>query len=347
MILSKKYRKQLNKIVMTEDMKKRILHNVLKEDIKVKTSVIKKNSTFIKKIKIIAACFTVILCLNIVSGKPQLFKYNNLSQYGIDDANKEVQNIKVSGLYDNNRGISKNDELKGPEIKNQYSSQDENYKKNESSKPDEDNNIDNSSDEKNQISEDNNANNHNNNVNRNNQNNNNGSDDSNVEKHDSDETKNKSSEKNNEKENNEKEEIGKPPILTAGEWKKEYKTLEEAEETIKFKIDYIKGISSEFVIDKISVIENNMIEIEYNNGQYIVIFRAGKVAENISGDYNTYKVQNIYEINKISVKLQGNENKIVNLATWKKGDISYSISSKNGIAEEVALNMVRISLYSE
>lgn len=49
MILSKKYREQLNKIVMTEDMKKRILHNVLKEDIKVKTSVIKKNSTFIKK----------------------------------------------------------------------------------------------------------------------------------------------------------------------------------------------------------------------------------------------------------------------------------------------------------
>ncbi|WP_313885892.1 DUF4367 domain-containing protein [Clostridium saccharoperbutylacetonicum] len=49
-------------------------------------------------------------------------------------------------------------------------------------------------------------------------------------------------------------------------------------------------------------------------------------------------------MNGIDVNLNGNKDKLYNLATWKKDGISYSISSTNDINENEMENMVKSSL---
>lgn len=97
-------------------------------------------------------------------------------------------------------------------------------------------------------------------------------------------------------------------------------------------------------IRSINVISNEIIQIEYNIGEKDSSFRAGKEVENISGDYNEYKINKSIEVNKVNVNLKGNKDTIVNLATWEKDSISYSISSKSGIDDETILNMIKSSL---
>ena len=60
-----------------------------------------------------------------------------------------------------------------------------------------------------------------------------------------------------------------------------------------------------------------------------------KGIENISGDYNVYQVKNIAKVNGINITLEGNKSKEYNLALWEKDDVSYSISSVNGIDEKL------------
>ncbi|MDS0528398.1 hypothetical protein NNC19_22165 [Clostridium sp. SHJSY1] len=317
MILSKRYKEELDKIIMTEDMKRRILHNLLDEKVEIKSTKIKKNNSFRRSILIIASCFTIVVFISAVNSDIELTKCGNydLEQEDIGDTNKELQNDEVSKLYDNkgDSNYNKNDnEPEKREIINQYTNESENCKKSNSPE-------------------------HNENSN-NNENKNTNTNDKNIINNDD---TNNNEDKNND---NGKTNSNTLPLTTCGGTIKEYKTLEEAEEVIKFKINRIKEIPDGFKLDYIYVIANDVIEIEYNSGKDIAKFRAGKVSENISGDYNIYENENTCEINGINIKLDGIKNKVINLATWKKADIYYSISSENGIDEEIILNMIRSSL---
>jgi hypothetical protein len=311
MILSKRYKEELNKIVMTEDMKKRILHNLINENIKVKSTKIRKNSSFRRKILIIAACFTIVLWISFVNSNPELSKYgdDSLIEREIDDTNKELQNAEVSELYDNNKDSNNYNEQKKCEIINQYADEGENYKESNSPKYNEDTN--------------------NSKTNKDNLNITNNNDTINNKEKDNDNGDIKQS---------------KLPVTTCGGIIKEYKTLEEAEEVIKLKINPIKEIPNGFNLHNICVIANAVIEIRYNNGKDIIKFRAGKVSEDVSNDHNVYENENTCEINGVGVKIDGIKDKVINLATWKKDDIYYSISSQNGIDEEIILSMIRSSL---
>jgi len=95
-----------------------------------------------------------------------------------------------------------------------------------------------------------------------------------------------------------------------------------------------------FKMESISVISNEMIQVEYNDGTNNLIFRAGKDIDNISGDYNVYQVKDTAKVNGINITLEGNKSKEYNLAAWEKDGISYSISAENGIDEKTILDMV-------
>ncbi|MBV7272404.1 hypothetical protein I6U48_05680 [Clostridium sp. PL3] len=62
------------------------------------------------------------------------------------------------------------------------------------------------------------------------------------------------------------------PVVTGGNPIKEYKTIEEAEDAVKFKINTIKVLPDKFNIDNISVISEEIIQIEYNNGKDTINF---------------------------------------------------------------------------
>ncbi|OOM76196.1 hypothetical protein CLPUN_28090 [Clostridium puniceum] len=356
--MSKNYKKELDKIVMSEDMKKRILHNVLNEntDIKNKSIEIKKHNLLRKNMQIIAACFTVVICLSVVKNNPQLFKYDNDNfkqkeiSKDIDDKNKDLQNIEESeSYYDNknsadyNKDSQNDNKLKEQEVINGHTNNDENYKKSDSSKYNENNNENSSKIKQNEKSSEDSI----------------GapktmepptniivestnpisSDDKSKKT-----TKDQGELTKNNNENNEEDNLDSSDLVTCGEIIKEYKTLEEAEAAVKLKINYIKELPKGFNIDNISVISNDIIQIEYNNGNDRIIFRAGKDIENISGDYNIYKIKNNCDTNGINIDLEGNKNKIANLATWKKSTVSYSISSISGISEDIIVNMIKSSL---
>ena len=327
MILSKKFKEEVDRIVMNEEMKERILHNVINENTDVKNikPPMKKHYVIRRNIQIIAACFTLIVCLNVVKSYPQLFRHENenLQQEeiskGTDDKKNDSQDIEKSESYDSNEesNLNKNEnsskievEDKNPEdpVSNSSTSQKSSEELQSNANTEKVNPVDSVT-----IPKDTN------------------------EKQDEVIAQNSNEDEQQKEENPQLGDYG--PIIA------DYKTLEEAESAAKLKISSLKVLPTGFNIDSICVISNEIIQITYsNNEENTITFRAGKDIDNISGDYNIYEVKNLYKINDIDINLEGNKNKVVNLANWKKDNISYSISSMDGIDEEVALNMIKSSL---
>lgn len=348
MILSKKFKEEIDKIVMNEEIKKRILHNVINENIEVKSIMptIRKHYLLRRNIQIVAACFTLIVCLNVVKSYPQLFKHenDNFQQDKIskdtDDKNENLQSIEESKSYDNNK------DSKEQQIINHYTGDNET----QSTKYDKNSSLNKNKNSSNTEVEEKSSVNSALNSSTSPKSSVEPQTDANTEKVNpvgSDNIQKDTSEKQDEvivQNSNENEQANSQlgdcgPIIT------DYKTLEEAESVAKLKINSLKVLPKGFNIANIGVISNEIIEITYsNNEENIITFRAGKDIDNISGDYDIYEVKNLYEINGIDINLEGNKNKVVNLANWKKDNISYSISSIDGIDEEIALNMIKSSL---
>jgi hypothetical protein len=387
MILSKKYKEELNKIIMDEDMKKRILNNVLNENVETKSIVptIKKYINRKRNMQLAAACFTAVACLGLVKSYPEFFKHekNNIEQSQAikdsEDKNKVRNNNnkeRESGddkdhpngnsldSTNNNADIGKHENIETDISKNENNKK-SNPVKNENNnlgnkenslelgqkeKRSDNSQIDTSSMSKiypeQQTNEDASAvnfsiaakTNSEPQINANNEAINRKSLDNNLK----DEAKNY--DESILKKNKMKNDLRKSSLEARGYSIEEYKTLEEAEAVVKLKINPVTVLPKGFSMTNISVITNAMIQIEYSNEHDGITFRAGKDIENISGDYNEYEIKNTFKINEININLDGNKNKVYNLATWKKEGISYSISSAMGIDEETILNMIRSSL---
>ncbi|URZ18486.1 hypothetical protein [Clostridium felsineum] len=300
--MSKKYKKALEEIVISEDMKKRILHNVLSENVKVKKYKIGVRSKLI--IASVLAVFSVALILksyfyillkngsskvdNIakvhrVLRKPQLKEVeNNVKPKGKNDSeeNKDMEKQKIIKQYVYNKNHK------------QRSNQEQNDNKN--IKPNE-NNQDNNN--RNKVSS-NNSNNNNNNI------------------------------------------VSSVPSVTLENNENKYKTLEEAENAVNFKISDLKNLPTGFNLSKISVLENKTIEIDYNLEKDVMKFTALKNSGALTGTYDGDKGENVLNINGVKVMLKEDKDKIVKGATWEKDNISYSISFENGIEKEKVISII-------
>jgi FOG: Glucan-binding domain (YG repeat) len=121
---------------------------------------------------------------------------------------------------------------------------------------------------------------------------------------------------------------------------KEYKTIAEAQKSLKFKVGVPKEIPSEYKVKFISTISKETFQIAYENEKNEILFRMGQGIENISGDYNVYKVNNTIKLNDKTIKLSGND-KLIKLATWKINDMSYSISVENGMEKDDIIKIIK------
>lgn len=124
----------------------------------------------------------------------------------------------------------------------------------------------------------------------------------------------------------------------------EFKTIEEAQKVLDFNITFPKEIPSEYDIEYISTISKKLFQICYTDGKDEVLYRMGQDVNNISGDYNNYKNNNIVEIDDKKIKLSGNDD-FIKLATWNVNDMSYSISSSNGISKDKMINIIKSVKY--
>ncbi|OOM21481.1 hypothetical protein [Clostridium beijerinckii] len=386
MILSKKYKEELNKIVMNDDIKKRILQNVLAEnkndnneekEIKVETTMPKVKKYNVKRnMQMAAACGAILICLSVAKSYPMLFKHssNDLEQTEVEenheDKNNDLKSSDDSELIYNNdsKEASDNDhkeEIAVNQNNRNNNKNDNNYNNGSNHVNKNTNNVSKAGQERKDSSQSNSGSEEKKRQTPENKNNDNKATDNKAI-----ENSNTSSKTNHNDDINNKEERNPTSVdqKTAPEdvkenkisedntddsvsstsvvmdknvgYSQEYKTLDEAEKALNLKVSQLKTLPTGFKVESVSVISNELIQVDYNNGNSNMVFRAGKSTDNISGDYNTYQVKTTVKVNGIDVTLQGNKNEEYNLATWKEDDISYSISTEDGINEKTMLDMI-------
>lgn len=120
-------------------------------------------------------------------------------------------------------------------------------------------------------------------------------------------------------------------------------SIEEAENLVGFGISIPEEILEGYVQTSISVIENELVEVNFEDSENQICFRKAKGQEDISGDYNKYKEVELLEINEKNVNLKGNDGK-VNVATWTDEDYSYAICSNadgDGIDSNAIIDIIK------
>ena len=91
---------------------------------------------------------------------------------------------------------------------------------------------------------------------------------------------------------------------------------------------------------RISVIENEMIDITYTKKKSKLTIRKGIGTVDISGDYNNYSDIKENTIGGVTVTTRGNDNLIFN-ATWNNDNYTYAIVSNTGIDSGDIVNLVK------
>ena len=122
----------------------------------------------------------------------------------------------------------------------------------------------------------------------------------------------------------------------------EYESVENAAKAAGF--DMIVPKSVDGYTDKtISVMDNQLIQVEFSNGDSkYICFRKGVIngAEtDISGDFNEYSFTEKTEINHKLVTMKGKDGK-VKVAVWSDGTYNYSIDSAELLAEDEMTELV-------
>lgn len=104
------------------------------------------------------------------------------------------------------------------------------------------------------------------------------------------------------------------------------KTIADAEKLAGFNVTVPENISEGYIQKLIQVIEKDMVQIFYENGDKKILIRKARGNENISGDYNEYKENNAVIVGNRKVLTRGNDGK-VNTAAWVDGEYNYSITA--------------------
>lgn len=117
-------------------------------------------------------------------------------------------------------------------------------------------------------------------------------------------------------------------------------TLDEAAKIAGFSLE-VPTEYADYKTALIQVIEDDMIEVIYfddiektHEGLRV---RKAKGSDDISGDYNEYKEENLVKVGELEVTEKGNDGNI-SIATWTDGTYSYSIN-----VDEAILNTDDIS----
>lgn len=117
-------------------------------------------------------------------------------------------------------------------------------------------------------------------------------------------------------------------------------SLEEAEELAGFSLKTAEKVGN-YERQSISVMEGEMIQVLYQNdaGEEGLRVRKGLGEGDLSGDYNSYKLDEEVEQDGVKIRLRGDGPRIF-AASWTKGGYSYAIDLSN--AELDRENVLRL-----
>ena len=116
-------------------------------------------------------------------------------------------------------------------------------------------------------------------------------------------------------------------------------TLKEAEEDAGFKIqipDEIRGVKAVAFRN----LGTEMLEvIDYDGDAEVARVRKGTGADDISGDYNVYEVEEAADVTGTQVTLKGSADGYA-LAVWNEGGYAYAVSVTKKITKDEILRIV-------
>ena len=118
-------------------------------------------------------------------------------------------------------------------------------------------------------------------------------------------------------------------------------TIKEAEEKAGFEItvpDQLNGYEEK----DISVMEKNMIQVQFSHGKEMIYFRKGLTEEDgadISGDYREADTFEKVELGGRTITFKEADSRILT-AVWIEGDYSYAIGSSAGMEKESMTGLV-------
>ncbi|MCR5059513.1 MAG: hypothetical protein K6A80_00620 [Saccharofermentans sp.] len=88
-------------------------------------------------------------------------------------------------------------------------------------------------------------------------------------------------------------------------------------------------------------IAGDMIEVRIAlDGKEITVRATDVTADDISGDYNTYPVEFVQDIQDLSVAFRATDDSTVNVASWADETYSYCLISTEGISKALASDVV-------
>ncbi len=117
-------------------------------------------------------------------------------------------------------------------------------------------------------------------------------------------------------------------------------TMEDAEKVAGFAFNAPESFEG-YSEKRISAVDSYMVQVVYTNGgEDELCLRKAVGSDDISGDYNSYDVNDSVAVEGQEVTIKGNGDTF-NLATWVSGDYAYSIRSSQAIDKDALCDMVK------
>ncbi len=121
------------------------------------------------------------------------------------------------------------------------------------------------------------------------------------------------------------------PIDVTGGYEVTVSSLSEAEKIASFPIIVPQSAAGQ-TIGKIGVIEDTLISVYYGDEENAaVIIVKGKGSDDISGDYNEYAEQQVFNYENLEITAEGNDG-LINKAIWTKEQFSFAILTSDGLS---------------
>lgn len=111
-------------------------------------------------------------------------------------------------------------------------------------------------------------------------------------------------------------------------------SMEDAVKIAGFSFEVPKQIEG-YSNQAIQAIENDIIQVIYDDGTNSIYIRKGAGTEDISGDYNEYEQSDEVSIGEYQITEKGNDGKI-SVAIWNDGNYSFCVGTPGMSAEEIA-----------
>lgn len=116
-------------------------------------------------------------------------------------------------------------------------------------------------------------------------------------------------------------------------------SIEQISTELGYEIKSPQKLPEEYNIANMSVVDENIAEIVYQSETDTITYRTSKTVEDISKKDNVCEFMEIVNINNTDVVIKGNQELYYN-AVWAENEEAYSINSDNGVEKNIMVDIV-------